>query len=126
MSSKKIYSSLPSRPLSLVEAESLTDSKKRFAPLSLLSEYPEWLDGHEWDAENLKNAASAFVITLLYGTEERATVLGFSEPDGGWVEIDSWAAEDYDQKEVEEAVQDWGRETYPDWKHGTMDFDDSV
>ena len=126
MASKKVYSSLPSRPLSLAETDSLVESGKNFAPLSLLSEYPEWLDGHEWEAEDLKNAASAFVITILYGTEERAIVLGFSEPDSGWVEIDSWPAEDYDQTQVEEAVQDWGRETYPEWKHGKMNVDDSI
>ena len=124
MSSEETYSSLPSRPLTLAEVNNLANDR-RFAPLSLVSELPEWLDGHEWGVEDLGDATNAFVITLLHATESHAIALGFSEPDRGWVKIDPWEAENYDQRAVEEAVQKWGRETYPEWKHGKMSVGDT-
>ena len=124
MSSKKTYSSLPSRPLSLAEADSLANDG-RFAPLSVVSELPEWLDSEEWGIEDLEETTSAFVITLLHATDNYAIALGFSEPDEGWVKIGRWEAESYNQRAVEKAVQAWGRETYPEWKHGKMNIGDS-
>lgn len=124
MSSEETYSSLPSRPLSLAEANSLANDG-RFAPLSLVSELPEWLDGHEWGVEDLEDATSALVITLIHATEDHAIALGFSEPERGWVKIGRWEAANYDQRAVEEAVQKWGRETYPEWKHGKMNVGDT-
>lgn len=120
--STETLSSIPARPLALPEAESLMDDRE-FMPLSVVSGFPDWLEGHEWSVEHLKEADTAVVVTMLYMSDDSVTAIGFSAPDDGWIKIDRWKSEDYDHKTVEETVQEWGREIYPEWKHGNIDVD---
>lgn len=100
--------SLPDRPLTNDEAETLRQQDDRIVPLSIL-----------------KGGDDPFVIyTLAVYRHEAARVhlLGYSEDAGGWLEFESLAEDEWTVERQEERVQEWIDDQYgDDFEQGVLD-----
>lgn len=92
--------SLPNRPLTNAEAESLKRQDGRIIPLSIL-----------------KGGDDPYVIYSLavYRNEaELVSLVGYSEDAGGWIIIETFDEDEWTVDRNEEVLQDWIDDEYGD------------
>lgn len=84
-----LLTSLPDRPLTLDEGETLADSDT-VAPLTVLTA----------DADDHRQG----VYTLFVTSGGRASVLGYHPDEGGWTVIDAWTEDEWNPTKQDRAV----------------------
>lgn len=103
--------SLPERPLTLSEADHLTDSGE-FVPLTIKSELVDEIPYSENTTEkDIAENSEYFVYSLLHATEEKGVSIAYSELHGFWVEAVVMSdAENYDAEQMEEQTHQFVKE----------------
>ncbi len=96
------FESLPDRPLTIDEADQLTNSGK-FVPLSIKSKLANEIPYTDTPEKDIAENSVYFVYSLLYATEERAVSIAYSETHSQWMKaVEKNDPENYDSQEVEE------------------------
>lgn len=95
-----VLSSLPDRPLTMIEAEKLMESDAGLTPLSVS-----------------EDEVGRKVVYTLWATLEKSDsthILGYSEDAGGWVKVDSRDRDNWDLEEQNEIVHSFLNDEYGD------------
>jgi len=98
--------SLPDRPLTIAEADSLAQSGK-LTPMTIIQKLPsdteiQFSEDSDKIEDNVQENAVNFAVSLLYATEEKAITIAYSEKEGCWMKAVEEDAEDYDHQRVEQ------------------------
>lgn len=106
--------SLPPRPLTFGEADSLVDGSTQLAPLTILPEAP---------TDELR--PGVYTLQVHDHPEEPSTVylLGYNPEAEAWVRIHTFDADAWSVEEQDATIQAWLAEKYPDLDRGEIDVD---
>lgn len=95
--------SLPDRPLTIEEADKLTQSGK-FVPLNIMQILPP---DAEPNPDDLAKALDNAVVSLLHATDEKGVTVAYADDENCWVKAVSMSADEYDPQEIEAKTEDF-------------------
>lgn len=111
-SNPSVLTSLPPRPLSVLEAAALkhsTSSQASMEPISFMAD---------------DNGKACVVIRFVSEISENLYILGYSPKKDGWEQIESWSYQEWENNKQTEAIQDWAESAFEnkEFEHSTLNF----
>jgi|AntDeeMinimDraft_4_1070355.scaffolds.fasta_scaffold08167_2 hypothetical protein len=115
MAPENTLSSLPNRPLTLIEGQAFVESSANIYPVSVIADFPGEDEGG-FDIDEV-DTEQPLIFALCYNNKDvpdkPSAILGYAGPDTGWVEVQRWAT-GFSHAEVDAELEQWHTDTYPD------------
>lgn len=92
--------SLPERPLTNSEAEQLKNQDEGVVPISILKEKDD--------------PYVIYTLAIYRSSASKVHLLGYSDQEGGWIDIKSFPEDEWTVEKQENTIQQWIDEQYSD------------